>query len=75
MYYKYMLFKKIFFIYFRAKGKEGKKHRSVASGKLPTGDLVHNPGMCPDWKSDHQAFSPQHGAQPAEPHQPGQCTS
>ena len=28
----------------------GKKHQSVASYMLPTGDLALNPGMCPDWE-------------------------
>ena len=31
--------------------KEGEKHQcGVASRVLPTGDLAHNPGMCPDWQ-------------------------
>ena len=28
---------------------ERKKCLSVASHTSPTGDLAHNPGMCPDW--------------------------
>ena len=40
---------------FRERGREGEregeKHQSVvASHRPPTGDLAHNPGMCPDWK-------------------------
>ena len=27
----------------------------------PTGDLAHNPGMCPDWESNQRPF----GSQPA----------
>ena len=27
------------------------KHRSDISHTPPTGDLAHNPGMCPDWES------------------------
>ena len=51
--------KKILFIYFRERGNDGKKegekhvsekHRSVASHKPPAGDLILNPGMCPDWE-------------------------
>ena len=40
---------KDFFI-FREKGRrEGEKHQCVvASHAPPTGDLVHNPTMCPD---------------------------
>ena len=31
--------------------REGEKHRRVvASRALPTGDMAHNPGMCPDWE-------------------------
>ena len=28
---------------------------------VPTGDLAHNPGMCPDWELNWQPF----GSQPA----------
>ena len=34
-------------------------------------DLVHNPGMCPDWELNQQTFGSQAGAQSTEPHQPG----
>ena len=44
----------------------------VASHRPPTGDLVHNPGMCPDWESNQQPFGLQAGAQSTEPHQPGE---
>ena len=43
----------------------------VASEVPPTGDLVHNPSMCPDWESNWQPFRSQPGAQSTEPHQPG----
>ena len=43
----------------------------VASHMPPTGDLVSNPGMCPDWESNHIPFSLQAGTQSTEPHQPG----
>ena len=37
--------------------KEGEKHqRVVASRAPPTGDLAHNPGMCPDWESNPLRF-------------------
>ena len=39
----------------------------------PTGDLAHNPGMCPDWELNQRPFGLQAGTQPTEPHQPGQC--
>ena len=33
--------------------KEGEKHQCVvASCTPPTGDLVHNPDMYPDWESN-----------------------
>ena len=38
----------------------------------PTGDLTHNPGMCPDWELNSlEPFGSQTGAQSTEPHQPG----
>ena len=42
---------------FRKRGREGeregKKHHCViASHVPPTGELAHNPGMCPDWESN-----------------------
>ena len=31
--------------------KEGEKQQcALASHTPPTGDLAHNPGMCPDWE-------------------------
>ena len=43
----------------------------VASHVPPTGDLAHNPGMCPDWESNQRPFGSQAGTQSTEPHQPG----
>ena len=37
----------------------------------PTGDLSHNPGMCPDWESNQKTFRSQARAQSTELHQPG----
>ena len=61
---------------FREKGKEGEregeKHQRIVPSRMPpTGDLVHNPGMCPDWESKKRPFGSQAGTQPTEPHQPG----
>ena len=36
-----------------------------------SGDLAHNPGMCPDWESNQRLFVLQSCAQSTEPHQPG----
>ena len=39
--------------------REGEKHHCVVSSYAPTGDLVHNPGMCPDWESNRWPFDSQ----------------
>ena len=71
-----VFFKKILFIYFRERGREGEregeKHQCVVASHMPrTGDLAYNPGMCPDWESTWRTFGLQAGAQSTEPHQPG----
>ena len=44
-------------IYFRQRGRGGEKHQCVVASRAPpTGDLAHNPGMCPDWESNWQLF-------------------
>ena len=43
--------------------KEGEKQCVVASCLPPTGDLAHNPGMCPDWESNWQLFGLQASTQ------------
>ena len=63
-------------LFFRKRGREGEKeggiHQSVvASHPPPTGDLAHNPGMCPDWESHRRPFGSQASAQSTKPHQPG----
>ena len=37
----------------------------------PTGDLAHNPGMCPDWELNQQPFGLQANDQSTEPYHPG----
>ena len=61
------------FIFREGKGrrKEEKHQCVVASHASPTGDLAHNPGMCPHWESNQQPFGSQAGTQSTEPHQPG----
>ena len=69
----------IFFFYYylfldRREGreKEREKHQCVvASHTPPTGDLAHNPGVCPDWELNQRSFGSQASAQSTEPHQPG----
>ena len=36
----------------------------------PTGDLAHNPGMCPDWELNQRPFGLQACAQSTELHHP-----
>ena len=72
-------FLKILLTYFQREGKGRRernmevweKHLSVASLTSPTGDLAHNPGMCPDWELNQRPFGSQASAQSTEPHQPG----
>ena len=47
----------------------------VVSHAAPTGDLAHNPGMCPDWESNQRPFGFQVRAQSTELYQPGQNLS
>ena len=66
----------VLFFFKRERGREGEgegeKHQCVvASHAPPTGDLAHNPGMCPNWESNQQPFGSQALAQSTEPHQPG----
>ena len=50
----------------------GEKHQCmVASYMPPSGDLPHNPGMCPDWEPNQRPFGSQARAQSTELHQPG----
>ena len=61
---------------FRGRGREGKregeKHQCVVASCLPpTGDLAHNPGMCPDWESNQRPFGLQAHAQSTKLYQPG----
>ena len=71
----HFLKKILFIIYFFREGKGGRKrqkHQCVVASHTPaTGDLAHNPGMCPDWESNQQPFGSQAGAQSTLPHQPG----
>ena len=52
--------------------REGEKYQCVVASHVPpSGDLAHNPGMCPDWESNQQPSGSQSSAQSTEPHQPG----
>ena len=67
--------KSILFIFIergREGEREGEKHQCVvASHTPPTGHLVCNPDMRPDWELNRQLFGLQAGTQATELHQPG----
>ena len=49
--------------------REGEKHQCVVpSHAIPTGDLAHNPVICPDWELNQWPFGSQAGIQPSKPH-------
>ena len=75
-FYIILLFRRFYFFIFRERGRKGerkgKKHQCVAASHTPpTGDLVHNPGMCFDWELNRRPFGSQASTQSTEPHQPG----
>ena len=53
----------------RKKGRETSMYGS--SCVPPTGDLAHDPGMCPDWESNQWPFGSQSQPQSTETHQSG----
>ena len=58
----------------RGKGRERERERETSMCscllRTPTGDLAHNPGMCPVWELNLRPFVPQFRAQSTEPCQP-----
>ena len=57
-------FLRFYLLIFRQRGREGEregeKHHCVVASHVPlTGDLAHNPGMCPDRESNRQPFGSQ----------------
>ena len=71
----FLFFLRFYFYYlFLERGREqgGEKHQCVVASRTPpTGDLAHNPGLCPDWESNWRPFGLQAGTQSIEPPQPG----
>ena len=67
---KQILSFKIFYLFiFRESRREGEREREkhqcvVASHAPPTGDLAHNPGMCPDWELNQRPFASQSALNP-----------
>ena len=58
-----------FYLFILERGREGEKYQCVVASRMPpTGDLTHNPGMCPDWESNLQPFASQSSTQSTEPH-------
>ena len=76
IYFTQIWFFKLFYFIFTKSGKEGEregdKHQCVVASHVPpTGDLAHNPGMCPDQESTRSLFGLQARAQSTELYQPG----
>ena len=65
----------IYLVLDKGEGKEKDMERNInvwlPLAHTPSGDLAHNPGMCPDRESNGQPFDSQDGAQSTEPHKPG----
>ena len=54
-------FKRFYLFIFRERGREGERkgeeYQCVGASRIPpTGDLVCNPGMCPDWELNQLPF-------------------
>ena len=70
------LLRRFYLFIFRDRGREagrgGEESQCVVASYMPTsGDLTHNPGMCPDWESNQQPFGSQAGTPLT--HNPGMC--
>ena len=70
----FFFFKDFIYLYLeRGEGKEkerGGKHQCVVASRVPpSGELVYNAGVCPDWESNQRPFGLQAGTQSTEPHQ------
>ena len=68
-------FKRFYLFLMRGDEREKERERNInvwlPLACLPTGDLAHNPGMCPDWELNLLPFGLQASTQSTEPHQPG----
>ena len=77
-------FQSLYMLSFRERGERRKKERKrdidvwekhIDRFTPPAGDLVHNPGMCPDQELNQRPFGLQAGAQSTEPFQPGHVSN
>ena len=69
-------FFKIFYLFIldKREGRERERDRNIDwSYTPPTGNLAHNPGMCPDRELNWPPFGLWDDAQPTEPCQSGLC--
>ena len=60
----FIIFNDFYLFIFREGGREGEREEErhqcvVATHVAPTGELAHNPGMCPDWESNRQPLGSQ----------------
>ena len=71
--YIYIYIKDFIYLFLeRREGRErGRRTSQIASCMSPTGDLVHNLGMCPDWELNQWTFGLQNDAQSTELYQSG----
>ena len=74
-FFSFLFFKIYLFIDIRGGRKRGRETSICCCLTCtPTGDLAHNPGLCPDWESNWRTFGSQARAQSPESNQPGQNT-
>ena len=64
-------FKKILFIYFQGKWREGREKDRERSNTVWLPLACMCPGTCPNWEVNRWTFGLQAGTQSTEPHQPG----
>ena len=52
------IFKNLFLERGEGREKKREKQQCVVTSHSPhSGDLAHNPGMCPDWESNQKPFA------------------
>ena len=70
----YFILKRFYLLLHEGEGREKERERNIhvwlPLACPPPGNLVFNPGMCPDWESNRWPFGSHAGTQSTEPHQP-----